>query len=332
MENKSHALAAGLFVIAVAALLLGLVSWLTSDKRAGDIYEMSTEDAVNGLSEQAAVRFRGITVGKVVKIGFDPQAREKVLVRIDIDKNLPLNAGTYASLGYQGVTGLAYVQLDNEGDATTPLVTDSNNPTRIPLRPGLLSQFADQGTFLLQQAQRISERVSALFSPENQQTVMGTVETIGHSAEKIGAASERIQGIMDAQLGPRETNIPALVNDTRATMQALQKTAAELQATAKAATQTAQSLAQTSAQISASGGLLDQLEKSAQGVRAGLVPNAARAADSLARTAESTNQAARDADRVFNNLGENPQSLIYGEPAPPPGPGEPGFAAPSTAR
>ena len=31
MENKSHALAAGIFVIAVAALLAGLGMWLTRD-------------------------------------------------------------------------------------------------------------------------------------------------------------------------------------------------------------------------------------------------------------------------------------------------------------
>jgi phospholipid/cholesterol/gamma-HCH transport system substrate-binding protein len=337
MENKSHAWAAGLFVIAVAALLLGLTSWLTSNKRDGDIYEMSTTEAVTGLSEQAAVRFRGINVGKVVRIGFDPENRENVLVRIDIDKNLPLTTGTYATLGYQGVTGLAFVQLDNEGSETTPLSTDSSKPTRIPLRPGLLSQFADQGTFLLQQAKNISERVSELLSPENQKAIIGTFETIGESANKLGVASERIQAILDAQIGPERTNIPALVADTRATMKTLQSSAAELNATAQAATATAQSLTSMTNGLSQPGGMLEQLghtsqalADSAKAINATVLPGIARASASAGRTADAATRAAQNADQVLDGINDNPQSLIFGGGEVRPGPGEPGFVAPPT--
>jgi phospholipid/cholesterol/gamma-HCH transport system substrate-binding protein len=341
MENKSHAWAAGLFVIAVAALLLGLTSWLTSDKRVGDIYEMSTQESVTGLSEQAAVRFRGINVGKVTHIGFDPENKENVLVRIDIDKNLPLSSSTYATLGYQGVTGLAFVQLDNEGSQGapgTPLVTDSGNPTRIPLRPGLLSQFADQGTFLLQQAKNISERISALLSPDNQKTILGTVETIGESANKVGAASERIQAILDAQMGPKRTNIPALVADTQATMKSLKSTATELTATAQASTATAQALTSVAQSMTQSGGMLDQLSttsqalaESAKSLNATLLPSAVRAAASAGRTADAATRAAQNADQVLNSINDNPQSLIFGPGDVRPGPGEPGFEAPAAA-
>ena len=338
MENKSHAWAAGLFVIAVASLLLGLTSWLTSDKRVGDIYEMSTQESVTGLSEQAAVRFRGINVGKVVHIGFDPENRENVLVRLDIDKGLPLTSGTYATLGYQGVTGLAFVQLDNEGTPGSPLLTDSSNPTRIPLRPGLLSQFADQGTFLLQQAKNISERITVLLSPENQKVILGTVETIGESANKVGAASERIQAILDAQMGPQRTNIPALVADTQATMKSLQSTATELTATARASTGTAQALTAVAQSMTQSGGMLDQLgttsqalAESAKALNATLLPSAVRTAASAGRTADAATRAAQNADQVLNSISDNPQSLIFGGGEVRPGPGEPGFVAPAAA-
>ena len=108
MENKSHAFAAGAFVIAVVALLLGLATWLSRDQQEGDIYELSTAESVTGLSEQAAVRFRGINIGKVTQIGFDPLNKGQVLLRISIRKDVPLTESTYATLGYQGVTGLAF--------------------------------------------------------------------------------------------------------------------------------------------------------------------------------------------------------------------------------
>ena len=42
MENKSHALAAGAFVLAMLALLIGLAVWLTRDNRVLRLYSSMT--------------------------------------------------------------------------------------------------------------------------------------------------------------------------------------------------------------------------------------------------------------------------------------------------
>jgi phospholipid/cholesterol/gamma-HCH transport system substrate-binding protein len=117
MENKSHALAAGIFVLAVAAMLAGLAIWLTRDNTSYQHYELTSKDGVTGLQPQAAVRYKGVAVGKVTRIGFDPQIPGNVLIRIAVNDQAPITPGTFAVLGYQGVTGLAHVQLDDEGVA-----------------------------------------------------------------------------------------------------------------------------------------------------------------------------------------------------------------------
>jgi phospholipid/cholesterol/gamma-HCH transport system substrate-binding protein len=75
MENKAHALAAGAFVLGLVAVLVALVVWLTHDDTVRNTYELSTRDAVSGLQPQAMVRYRGIAVGKVTTIDFDPRSR-----------------------------------------------------------------------------------------------------------------------------------------------------------------------------------------------------------------------------------------------------------------
>ena len=75
MENKAHALAAGLFVLALSALLGVLAYWLTRDVGIRLAYEITTREAVSGLQPQAPVRYRGVNVGKVTSIGFDPVDR-----------------------------------------------------------------------------------------------------------------------------------------------------------------------------------------------------------------------------------------------------------------
>ena len=58
MENKAHALVAGLFtlLLAVAAILIAL--WFNHDKVGRVPYEMVTKHSIPGLNPQAAVRYQ----------------------------------------------------------------------------------------------------------------------------------------------------------------------------------------------------------------------------------------------------------------------------------
>ncbi len=69
-----------------------------------------------------------LTVGKVENIRLDPKDSHTILIRISVDKDLPLTKNAYAQLGYQGLTGLAFVQLNDEGGEAERLKTDSDNP------------------------------------------------------------------------------------------------------------------------------------------------------------------------------------------------------------
>jgi phospholipid/cholesterol/gamma-HCH transport system substrate-binding protein len=71
MENKSHAIAAGTFVLLVTALLIAMAVWLTRDTSEQRIFEISSRESVNGLQPQAGVRFKGVLVGRVTSLGLD---------------------------------------------------------------------------------------------------------------------------------------------------------------------------------------------------------------------------------------------------------------------
>jgi phospholipid/cholesterol/gamma-HCH transport system substrate-binding protein len=336
MENKSHALAAGAFVILVTALLVALAAWLMRDTRIRDTIEFSTRESVTGLQPQAAVRYRGIAVGKVDTIEFDPKARGNVLVSLAINQGTPITKSTYAVLGYQGVTGLAYVQLDDDGSSTELLDLSGSTPPRIVLKPSLLSKLSDQGANILIQIEETTKRLNQLLAPENQKALIGSVQAVGASASNFSNQVTAMQKILDAQFGPERTDIPALVKDTRGTMQALQATAGELNKTAQETTKAVNSMNSVAQRITDKGGTLDRMNEglssantaaqaigqSAQALSANTLPRATRMADDAARAARST-------DRVVKELADNPQSLIFGNAAVPPGPGERGFTVPA---
>jgi phospholipid/cholesterol/gamma-HCH transport system substrate-binding protein len=336
MENKSHALAAGAFVILVTALLVGLAAWLMRDTRIRDALEFSTRESVTGLQPQAAVRYRGIAVGKVDSIEFDPKVRGNVLVRLAIDQGTPITKSTYAVLGYQGVTGLAYVQLDDGGESNDMLDLSASIAPRIVLKPSLLSKLSDQGANILIQMEEATKRVSQLLAPENQKALISSVQAVGASATNFSNQAAAMQKILDAQFGPERTDIPALVKDTRGAMKAMEATAADMSKTAKDTSQAVATINQLGQRVAEKGGTLDRVNdglasansaaqsigQSAQALTANTLPRATRMTDDAARAARAT-------DRVVKELGDNPQSLIFGNAPVPPGPGERGFVAPS---
>ena len=57
MENKSHALAAGGFVLLLTSASVSMAVWLTRDDRALINYELAGAVNVSGLQPQANVRF-----------------------------------------------------------------------------------------------------------------------------------------------------------------------------------------------------------------------------------------------------------------------------------
>ena len=314
MENKSHAMVAGVFVLVVTALLAGLAIWLTRDNRQYSLYEMSTKDGVSGLQPQATVRYKGVPVGKVVRIGFDAQKPGNVLIRIAVDDDTPLTAATYAMLGYQGVTGLAHIQLDDGARAQDPLPRGPSGLPRLRMRSSPLNMLADQGPVLLERVDEISKRLNAMLGEGNQQRFSVALENIGTAAASINKLAN--------SLNESTAQLPQLTQEAKGTLRSLSKAG-------DSASAVAGELQKTVRVVNAPNGPLAQMSQGAQALT-----DVAQSLDRstmprINRTADDVSRSVRQMSNTVSRFGENPQSLIYGGGPVAPGPGEPGFVAPS---
>ena len=318
MENKAHALAAGLFVTAVTVLLLGMAAWLTRDTGIRDTYVISTKETVTGLQEQAPVRFRGVDVGKVSRIGFDPKVIGQVLVRLEVDRDAPVTKGTFATLSYQGVTGLAFIQLADEGGNTARLQPNPADPPHIPLHPGLLAKLEARGEVIMEQAEELTKRVNRLLADENQKKLTQAIDQLGLAADSTAQLAKRLDTTVALRLDPALQEAGNTMRSVTKNADEVGKTAADFGATAR--------------RLNAPDGPIDKLAEGTQAL--------SHAADGfnnatlprINRVTEDTSRAVRSLARTVNGIGDNPQALIYGPGAARPGPGEPGFQAPGAAR
>lgn len=318
-------MAAGIFVVLMSALLLALAAWLTRDTGQRDIYEISTRETVTGLQPQALVRYRGVDIGKVDTIGFDRKTTGNVLIRLEVDSAAPITSDTFATLSFQGVTGLAFVQLDDSGKQAVRLVPNDDAPPRIPLRPGFLAKLQDKGEKILDQVEQATARINQVLADPNQKRLAAALDNVGQAAASVSQLSTSMTALLDAQFGPTRVNIPAFVKTADAAL-------ASLRGTSDAAKTAVTEIGKTAQRLNAKDGPVDRLAEGAEGL--------AHAADSfnaatlprINRVTEDSSRAVRQLSRAVTGISDNPQALIFGSGPAQPGPGESGFSAPGASR
>jgi phospholipid/cholesterol/gamma-HCH transport system substrate-binding protein len=308
----------GFFTIAllIAAVLAGI--WFNRDRVERVPYLIATTTSIPGLNPQAAVRYRGLEVGKVDDISFNPAVPGQIVIRVAVDPEAPITRTTFAKLGYQGVTGIAFIQLDDDQTGSPLLKSDKDHIAVIPLRKGFLDQLEERGAAILQKTEEVTTQLNKLVSPENQQIMIGAFDKIGKTAEAYGAIPK--------QLEPTLARLPELTRKTEQSMASFNELSASATKTIKNYDQLATTLQGPDGPITRLSQTMDRVGASFEGVTSDLefetLPHVVAMSDQ-ARTS------LRSVKRTADSFSDRPQSILFGAPSATPGPGEPGFAAPT---
>jgi len=302
MENRAHALATGLFTLLLGLSVIAVSAWFGGDNVETRNYLLVSHHPVSGLNAQAPVRFRGVTVGKVVDIRFSPDEPLTILVEIAIRADTPLTQGTFAQLGSQGVTGLAYVILDDKGKQPGALSSEEGKLARIDVHPSFMDSVTDAGQVMLENFSEVAKRVNGLLSDENQKQLVGAVRSLGTMSARVGALATSLE--------PTVRAMPGLVNEAGVALKRADALMANLNQRAEAFERAAKGVER----------LTDSGAALSDAMTTETLPRLNQLADELQRTA-------RGVERALNDFDEQPHSLIFGRNPLPPGPGEPGFGS-----
>jgi phospholipid/cholesterol/gamma-HCH transport system substrate-binding protein len=297
MENRSYALMAGIFTLALVAVAVVVAIWLEHGKKAVVMYDIVSSHSVGGLSVQSAVRFQGVPVGHVESMTLDQERPGRVLIRIAVKPTTPVTDETWAELDTQGITGLGVVALHDPGMSTHRLATSKAHPARIPLRPGLLERLEEKSSGLLDDLDQAAAQIKVLLSPQNAQALSATLQNAAQISARLKEAS--------GHFGPLVKNLDAA---------AVQAGDAARQANAALARLVAPDGVLTTATQS-----LRQISLAASRLNTQTLPDVSDMAGQVGATAHS-------ASSILHRVGDAPQSLLFGPPPAQPGPGEAGFA------
>ncbi len=180
MEIRASYMLVGAAVLALVTGLAAFSAWLVKSDvdQQSAMYEIYFEGSVTGLQEGSQVRYRGIPVGTITDIGIDPINVERVRTVVEIDHNTPIKKNTIATLEMQGITGIAYVQLQGGTRDSPPLTADGASDDAVPVitaKRSTLERVFESTPDLLAEAIQVANRLSAAMSEKNIETLSATL-------------------------------------------------------------------------------------------------------------------------------------------------------------
>lgn len=331
----------GLLVVAGLALGIGFILFLTSGSLRGEqrVFETYIRESVAGLDVGAAVRFRGVQVGRVTELGLVSVAyagqvlgvgettSRLVLVRFAVDPHRygtsslddAVRAGMRVRVASSGVTGLSYLEVDFVDAARFPAFDVPWTP-RYPVIPSVPSTI----TQVTSAAERLMTRFAdldfdVLFANANalveglrtQVTSDGDLAvTLREAAVTMVALREAIQG---AELAETVRDLRTAANRIGAAGEEARSLLAgpELSGAVASIGQAATDLRTAIARLPA---VIQSLELSLRSVR-GTTSDAQADLGPLLRDLRATTASLRDTAEA---LRRSPSQSLFGAPPPPP--------------
>jgi phospholipid/cholesterol/gamma-HCH transport system substrate-binding protein len=307
MENRSHALLAGLFALFLGLSTVAALWWFGGKQEPTNEFLVTTRKNISGLSLQAQVRYRGVRVGKVEAIDLDPNDVSTTLIRISVRKTIPVTRGTRAKLGFQGVTGIAFVLLEESGKDAGLLAGEGGDADRIPMQDSLIEELSDVGGEALRNARDLMDSANRLLGPENRQAFANTLANLEAMTDHSRQATAQLSQLLTPENIGRVNSTLAHVEQTAAQASPFIAEARSLVGRLSAVSETLETTLGDSASSSA------------------LIPRLNDLSADLSASSYRLN-------RVLQMLEDSPQSLIFGRQKGGPGPGEAGFIAPENNR
>lgn len=233
MESRSAHIVIGSFVLTgiVGIFVIGIWFAGVDVNKSIDSYYIHFSESVAGLNNGANVNYRGVTIGNVADIGIHPDDPQLVRVEVGLDQRYKIRQGDIASLKFEGITGLAVVNIEGASSASPLLTaTDSQYPV-IPSKTSEIEQLMQGFPAVLSQANRLLDRAGEVFADENLQllnSILTDVSTITKNlAENETNITRLLNTINTLGNGLTETtdsvnriagNTDALVIDLRGTL------------------------------------------------------------------------------------------------------------------
>ena len=184
MITKSQKVRLGIFIGVALFLLLFLLSLIIGSKflEKRDIYYIAYKDvSVGGLDIGSAVKYHGISIGRVEELKIDPEDITSIIVKISIIKGTPIKSDVEAVIAAVGITGLKMVELVGGTQDVETLKPNSF------ITPGasLFDAISGKAEVIAEKLEFILNNLADIFSGESKTDLQDLIKNAKNSLSNI---------------------------------------------------------------------------------------------------------------------------------------------------
>ncbi len=205
MATQKTKFVLGLFVISGFGLAFLALMWLGMDKyfEEGQYYATFFNESVQGLDIDSPVKYRGVSIGRVDRIGVASDSR-LIRVVLKIESGQKLDKDMVTQLSSVGITGSMFIELDrrkiDEPDQSPPLSFTSEYPV-VSSKPSNISVLMNGIDDFLSQIKKldiggISEKLKLSLDNINQVVVDANIKGLSGNLE---TSFENVARILDTK-------------------------------------------------------------------------------------------------------------------------------------
>ncbi len=196
MRARPNFTVVGAFVLGLAAIAITVGVWLATggaSVRKHDHYVARFAESIAGLGRGAPVTYRGVPVGSVREVALEPADPDLVRVVLEIVRGTPITRGTVAVLKFQGLTGIATIDLAG-GRGAPPLSPTREEPNPvIQTMPSTMARLESGVTALVADLGETAKRANALLGDETRVPLQGTVADLRQLVHALAGRSDEIE-------------------------------------------------------------------------------------------------------------------------------------------
>lgn len=199
METRASHVLVGSFVLLFLVGAVAIALWVAKTDLDAEYeeYDVYFDSSISGLLKNSTVYYMGIPVGDVIDLGLGADNPQQVRVTIRIEQRVPINEGASARLEFQGLTGVAFVELDG-GPADAPPLKPPEGRERavIPATQSALQALYTETPTLLDAAIKAVAQVQKLLSDENIAAIQRSINNTEQMTANLSRGTRDLDAVM----------------------------------------------------------------------------------------------------------------------------------------
>lgn len=190
MDSQKTKFAVGLFVFSGIMIALMAIIWLGMSRffEKGQFYAAYFNESVQGLDIDSPVKYRGVSIGRVERIGVASDSK-LIQVVLKIESGQKLDGSIVAQLKSVGITGSMFIELDRKKDGEP----DRSPPLSFPSEYPIVASKPSDISVILKGLDDVLSQIKSLDLEGISDKTKATLDNINH---KVSDAD--VKGISDS--------------------------------------------------------------------------------------------------------------------------------------